>query len=259
MKIRSLGWAGIELSAQGVSLVIDHVVHTPIRQAALPDGTLCLPGRPAAAALVTHLHSDHTDVAAIEAAVGATGLVFRPAPFHGTEEEGVWTAGCEHDLKASALQVRVVQDWARIDLAPFTITAVPAVDGLGDPQVNWVVEADGQRVFHGGDTTFHGYWWLIARRAGPIDVAVLPINGAAVQLPHMQPASPLPAVLTPEQAAHAAAILQAKTVLPMHFGIDEPPLYVEQADALSRLHAAAAPLALRVVTLASGQVSEIAA
>jgi len=259
MKIRSLGWAGVEISAQGVSLVIDHVVHTPILQAALPDGTLRLPDQPAAAALVTHLHSDHTDVAAIEAAVGPTGLVFRPAPFHGTEEEGVWTAGCEHDLMASALQVRVVRDWARIELSPFTITAVPAVDGLGDPQVNWVVEADGQRIFHGGDTTFHGFWWLIARRVGPIDVAVLPINGAAVQLPHMQPASPLPAVLTPEQAAHAAAILRAKTVLPMHFGIDEPPFYVEQADALSRLHAAAAPLSLRVLALASGQASEIAA
>lgn len=259
MRIRSLGWAGLEIWAQGVSLVIDHVVHTPILNAALPDGTLRQPSQSAAAALVTHLHSDHTDVAAIEAAVGPTGLVLRPAPFHGTAEEGVWTAGPERDLSASALQVRVVAEWERIELAPFTITAVPAVDGLGDPQVSWVVEADGQRIFHGGDTTFHGYWWLIARRTGPIDVAVLPINGAAVELPHMQPASPLPAVLTPEQAAHAAAILGAKTLLPMHFGIDEPPLYVEQDDALNRLEIAAAHLPLRVLAPAPGQMYDVAA
>ncbi len=49
---------------------------------------------------------------------------------------------------------------------------------------------DGQRVFHGGDTMFHGCWWLIARRFSPFDAVFLPANGAVVDAPHLQPPSP---------------------------------------------------------------------
>ncbi|GAS89812.1 MBL fold metallo-hydrolase [Mycolicibacterium brisbanense] len=259
MKIRRLGWAGIEVGAQGASLVVDYVRQSKIISSALPPGALLDPQQSAAAALVTHLHADHTDVPAIQSAVGPTGIVLRPPPFIGSAEESVWTAEQEARLAASTLDVRTVSDWQRVELGPFTVTAVPSVDGLGDPQVNWVIEADGQRIFHGGDTIFHGYWWLIARRVGPIDVAVLPINGAAVNFPHLQPASPLPAVLTPEQAAQAAAILHAKALVPMHFGVDQPPFYVEQDDAVQRLGAATEHLPVRVVALAAGEAVDVTA
>lgn len=59
-------------------------------------------------------------------------------------------------------------------LGPFTVTATFASDGLGSPQVGWVIEAAGQRVFHGGDTLWHGHWWQIAETHGPIDLACLP-------------------------------------------------------------------------------------
>ena len=258
MKIRRLGWAGIEVSAQGSALVVDYVRDFALLTATQPVGAFVAPTQPAAAALVTHLHEDHTDVGAIQSAVGPDGLVLRPAPFIGGAEEVVFTATGEADLAASSLDVRIVSDWDRVDVPPFTVTAVPAVDGLGDPQVNWVIEADGQRIFHGGDTIFHGYWWLIARRVGPIDVAVLPINGAVVDVPHLQPASKLPAVLTPEQAAQAAVILQAKALVPMHFGVDQPPGYVEHGDALNRLVDVAEGLPFTVAPLASGVGRDVA-
>ncbi|WP_197380200.1 MBL fold metallo-hydrolase [Mycolicibacterium mengxianglii] len=259
MKIRRLGWAGIEvLSADGPSLVVDFVQDFFLLSATRPPGAFVEPIQPAAAALVTHLHEDHTDVIAIQSAVGSTGLVLRPEPFTAADEEAAFTEVAEADLLASGLNVRVVADWERIQLPPFTITAAPSVDGLGDRQVNWVIEADGKRVFHGGDTIFHGYWWLIARRAGPIDVAVLPINGAVVNVPHLQPASPLPAVLTPEQAAQAAAILGAKTVVPIHFGVHQPPVYVEESNAVDRLVEAAAGLAIHVAPLAPGDGIDVA-
>lgn len=119
------------------------------------------------------------------------------------------------------------------DLGPFRITAVPAVDGLGDPQLNWVVQADGQRVFHGGDTMFHGYWWLIARRFSPFEAVFLPANGAVVDAPHLQPPSPLPAAMDPRQAAAAAEILDARYAVPMHYEADQPDKiagYVEVSD-----------------------------
>ena len=45
------------------------------------------------------------------------------------------------------------------------------------------------------DTTFHGYWWRMARRHGPFDVVFAPINGAVVNFPHLQPPSPLAATM----------------------------------------------------------------
>ena len=54
--------------------------------------------------------------------------------------------------------------WETEEIGPFTITAVPAVDGFGDPQVSWVIAAAGRRILHAGDTLFHGSWWLIAGR-----------------------------------------------------------------------------------------------
>ncbi|MBJ7385526.1 MAG: MBL fold metallo-hydrolase [Mycolicibacterium sp.] len=259
MRIRRLGWAGIEvINDRGSSLVVDFVRDFSLLRATQPDGAFAEPERAAALALVTHLHEDHTDVAAIQSAVGDTGLVLRPAPFVAAADEAVFTDGPETDLAASTLNARTVDEWDRIHLPPFTITAVPAVDGLGDPQLNWVIEADGQRVFHGGDTIFHGYWWLIAKRAGPIDLAVMPINGAVVNVPHLQPSSPLPAVMTPEQAAQAALILGSRAVLPMHFGVHQPPVYVEAAGAVERLVDASGQLALRVLNLEPGQGIDVA-
>jgi L-ascorbate metabolism protein UlaG (beta-lactamase superfamily) len=239
-------------------LVVDFVRDFSLLSATQPDGAFADPEGTAVAALVTHLHEDHTDVTAIRSAIGDTGLMLRPAPFVAAADEAVFTDGAEADLEASTLNVRTVDEWERIQLPPFTITAVPAVDGLGDPQLNWVIEADGQRVFHGGDTIFHGYWWLIAKRTGPIDLAVMPINGAVVNVPHLQPSSPLPAVMTPEQAAQAAAILRSKAVLPIHFGVHQPPVYVEAVDAVERLADAGGQLSLRVVNSEPGQGIDVA-
>lgn len=235
MLIRRLGWAGIEVIVDGSSLVVDYVRDFPLLTATQPHGAYAPHTRRAVAALVTHLHEDHTDVAAIESAVGPAGVVLRPAPLVGVDDDVAFTERGEELLETSSLDVRVAVEWQSVSLGPFTVTAVPAVDGLGDPQVNWVIDAGGQRILHGGDTMFHGYWWLIARRLGPIDIAVLPVNGAKANAPHLHPPSELPAVLTPDQAARAAVILGAHTVLPIHYGVHQPPIYVEHPDPLGRL------------------------
>lgn len=257
MKIRRLGWAGIEITAQdGTSVVVDYVRDTWLLPASQHPDQYAAATQPAAAALVTHLHDDHTDVGAIQSAVGPNGLLLRPAPFDASAEEAVLVEKPEAALADSVLNVRVVAEWERVEVGPFGITAVPAVDGLGEAQVNWVVEADGQRVFHGGDTMFHGFWWLITRRAGPIDVAVLPINGPVVNDPFLDPPSMLPAVLTPEEAAQAAALLRARTVVPIHFGAHSPPTYIEQENAVNRLIEAADKFGLSVIALAPGDSTD---
>ena len=127
------------------------------------------------------------------------------------------------------------------------LTAAPAADGVGNPQVSWAVEAGGQRILHAGDTMFHGWWWRAALQAGPFDAAFLPINGAVLDFPWRQPASPLPAAMTPEQAGRALA---ATRVVPIHFGaFDVAPFYRSIADAPERFAAAAADAGIPAVAL----------
>ncbi|MEA2142300.1 MAG: hypothetical protein QOI64_730 [Solirubrobacteraceae bacterium] len=239
MKTRRLGWAGIEIeSASGHTAVIDLVEDLGSLKQFVGDPHEPLPAaRPGAVlALLTHLHDDHADAAAIERALAPDGVVARPADATG---EFLEVAAVQPNERALA-SARTVEPWESVTAGPFTATAVPAVDGFGDPQVSWIVEADGVRIFHGGDTLFHGYWWKIAMRHGPIDVAFLPVNAPVCDLPHRQPPSPLGAVMDPVQAAAAAQLLQARLAVPIHYGaIQAPPVYVALDDAAAAFERAA--------------------
>src|SRR4029077_16915960 len=129
--------------------------------------------------------------------------------------------------------------WSSVTAGPFTLTALPAVDGTGDPQVSWLIESDGKRVLHLGDTMYHGWWWRIAERFGAPDAVLAPINGARLTFPHRRPASPLPGAMDPEQAALAADLVRAERVIPMHFdGYELDGIYEPVPDALDRLKTA---------------------
>lgn len=245
MQVRWLGWAGVELEAEGATVVIDPLGDPGATFAALggtPE-TVDLPEvHPAAAGhavagMVTHLHRDHTDAPALAAALAPGAPVLQPVA---SEEGNLALAQAEHELAATGLARREVPVWTTVEAGPFRCTAVPAVDGLGDPQVSWVVEAGGVRVLHLGDTLFHGGWWQVVRRTGPVDVVLAPINGAVVAFPHQQPASPLPATMEPEQAAQAADLLGARTVVPIHYdGYAFDPFYRPADDARGRFERAA--------------------
>lgn len=229
LKIRYLGWAAVELELDGVSFAIDPMLdNDPLepftgelhREVHAPSaGT-------AAAVAVTHLHSDHADPGTIRDALAADGVALRPAPASGEGLETIALLAAENGFADLEIPQRHLEPWETFEAGPFTATAVPAVDGFGDPQVSWVVEAGGIRILQCGDTLFHGSWWLIAMRCGPIDVAFLPVNGPIVSLPHRQPPSPFAAAMSPEQAAAAAAIVGAKLAVPIHYDtINNPPTY----------------------------------
>lgn len=135
-------------------------------------------------------------------------------------------------------------------LGDFTATPVPASDGYGDLQVSWVISAAGRRIFHGGDTMMHGGWWRVGRQFGGFDAAFLPINGAAFSF--RQPATSQSAVLTPQQAFDAAAILGARRIVPIHYGVTGAEGYAEVPDPLGELQKASRPGGPRVMPLAVG-------
>jgi len=267
MKVRWLGWAGVEIEAEAASLVIDPLVDPAATFAALGEEAIARVKLPAVvppesrasavAGLVSHLHRDHTDAGALAAALAPDAAVHEPAWPGGEEVENLALAQANAELERTGLERRSTAIWDQVEAGPFTLSALPAVDGLGDPQVSWLVEADGQRVLHLGDTIFHGYWWRMARRHGPFDLVLAPINGPVVDFPHLQPPSPLAAALEPEQAATAAELLRARTLIPIHYGgyaVD--PWYLPAADPKERLKRATAGRSYETRVLEPGESFE---
>jgi L-ascorbate metabolism protein UlaG (beta-lactamase superfamily) len=164
MQLTWLGWAGAELEADDATVVVDPLddagaVFAPLGELSagtpLPEVVAASAGR-AVAGLVTHLHRDHADAAALAAALAPGAPVLEPPAGGGDAVEGLALAQAEHELAAAGLDRRRVEPWESVTAGPFTLTALPATDGVGDPQVAWLVEADGVRVLHLGDTMFHG-------------------------------------------------------------------------------------------------------
>ena len=265
MRIHRLGWAGLELEADGELAVVDLMRDASSMEPFVgpPRGPLPAPraaGR-IATALVTHLHADHTDPDALAAALRPDdGLLLRPhpAPEGGPLENGALLVA-EEGIARNGLATQVVAPWESVRRGPFTFTALPAVDGFGDPQVSWAVEAGGVRILHLGDTLFHGFWWLMKLRLGPFDAVFLPVNGAVVSLPHRQPPSPFAADLDPRQAAQAAAILGARLALPIHYDtLHQAPTYVQVDDPARSFLTAAAEAGVEARVLEVGETLELA-
>jgi L-ascorbate metabolism protein UlaG (beta-lactamase superfamily) len=248
MRVRWLGWAGIEVESEEARVVVDPLADPTATFAALgeaareveiPALTRPTPGG-AVAGLVSHLHRDHADADALADSLAPDAAVYEPVAFGGERTENLGLLQADAELTRKGLRRHPTETWDRIEAGPFTCTALPAVDGLGDPQVSWLIEAGGRRVLHLGDTVYHGYWWRVAQRHGPFDVVFAPINGARVRFPHRQPASPIEAVLTPEQAALAGELLGARVVVPMHYdGFRLAPWYQPVANAAESFLAAA--------------------
>jgi L-ascorbate metabolism protein UlaG (beta-lactamase superfamily) len=246
MRIRWLGWAGVEIEEQGERLVVDPLQDAGAvfawmgeRAATMPRPDVVSPRPGAVAGLLTHLHRDHADAAALAGALASDAPTFEPEGYGGAGAEQLAVAQADHELRTAGVKRRPTAAWTTSTIGPFTVTALPAVDGTGDPQVSWLIESAGKRVLHLGDTMFHGWWWRIAERFGAPDAVLAPINGAVVSFPHRQPASALPAAMDPEQAALAADLLRAEQIVPIHYdGYAFAGLYEPVEDALQRLRSA---------------------
>lgn len=219
-QIERLTWAGIKI-VRGETTVLIDAVGTDLWNGSAPEGLVPVDSTtPRTYALVTHMHNDHFSVETLERALGARGYVI----CHEADAAYVASRG---------LRVIPAELYQPVFRGGFAFTAVPAEDGLGDNQVSWIVSDGTHRVLHGGDTLWHGQWGNIGRQYGPFDVAFLPINGARVGSARIV----TPAVQTPLQAVDAAELLGASVVVPIHYGLHDPPNYVEVAKPLETLQA----------------------
>ena len=219
LKVQRLSWAGIKLELGDATVFID-----PFTSKDIWDGAWTQPIIPlevttkARAVLITHLHNDHFDVPALKELLKDSGAVF-----------------CHLEIAASVasrgFRARTTEKNSPLFSGEFTVTPVPAEDGLGEDQVSWVINGGGKKIIHCGDTLWHGRWYHIARQHGPFDAAFLPINGVTFTKV-LKPPSLIPASMTPEQAVAAAIVLGAKKLVPIHYGVSDDG-YHEYPDALN--------------------------
>src|SRR5436309_15413272 len=112
MRLRWLGWAGVEIEAEEAALVIDPLADPAATFAALGEDALRRVELPtvvpressaaAAAGLVTHLHRDHTDAGALAEALATNASVYEPAWPGGGDAENLALAQANAELEGAS-------------------------------------------------------------------------------------------------------------------------------------------------------------
>ena len=270
MRVRWLGWAGVEIEADGVAVVIDPLADPGATFAALgegarrgqaADGGGAARPRAAVAGLVSHLHRDHTDAGALAAALaagrrrpraGLAGRGGRREPRTGAGERGARAGGPDapsgRGMGASRRPARSRSRRCRRS----TASATPRSRGW------WRRTGGASSTSATRSSTATGGGWRGA--TGPSTSSSRRSTAPVVDFPHLQPPSPLAAAMEPEQAALAGELLGARTVVPMHYdGFAIEPWYRPIDDAGERFEAAAAGRSYEARMLSPARASSPAA
>jgi L-ascorbate metabolism protein UlaG (beta-lactamase superfamily) len=206
MEIRFHGHACFELSEGEARLLIDPFLK-PNNPAAVATAEEVEPTHIA----LSHGHADHmADVLAVATRTGAHCVAI--------VELANWLDAQGADTVSDPnLGGTISFDWGSIKLVPAWHTnTIPGSDdapysaehgiSIGVPS-GLIIKIGGVTVYHAGDTCLFGDMKLIAER-NPVDIALLPIGGHYTMDRH--------------DAAYAAGLIGAKTVIPMHYDTFPP-------------------------------------
>jgi L-ascorbate metabolism protein UlaG (beta-lactamase superfamily) len=224
--IRRLHWAGLRIEVGSAVLFVDPQIVFARKPEIGSDATLLETKAANRFAAITHAHADHFDPQALKLAIGADGAV----ACHAHVAPVVTAAG----LRPLPLALDEGTTLTGFDAEDIFVVPVAAMDGWGDDQVSWVIVVGNRRFFHGGDTIWHGRFRHLGRQYGPFDAAFLPINGV-LQPNQIEPVLEARHTMGPEEAVEAAIALQARQLVPIHYGRKPTPAYVETSDAEARV------------------------
>jgi len=243
VELRWLGQAGFAVRGSSATVAFDPYLSDFCRTIFGLERAMQPPCSPAEVGadvvLVSHWHEDHLDLdSAVEFA--RSGAMFVGPP------------SCVARLVGRGLpadSVRAIRVDESIELSGITVTAVPAVHQvpgfLTEDAVGYLLDIDGVRIYHSGDTEYHRSL-VTAGRRGPIDVALLCVNGTGGNMNAFE-------------AALLAVQLSPAIAVPMHFGMWAPEAYgpggtLDPADFLDVYTRLQPEAAVRIPTLAEPQL-----
>jgi L-ascorbate metabolism protein UlaG (beta-lactamase superfamily) len=173
MQIDWLGHASVRIVTEGVTLYIDPYQIESTQKADI--------------ILITHGHYDHLSLDDIRKVIGEDTVVVSPPANDAPGQRLYMQAGDRITVRGIEIQA----------VAAYNIDKKfhPRSDG----GVGYVVSAEGEHIYHAGDTD------LIDEMAGITPtIALLPVSGTYV--------------MTADEAAEAARRLSPKRVIPIHYG-----------------------------------------
>lgn len=158
--------------------------------------------------IITHDHYDHLDHHVMKAIKDKVGYVYT-------------SLGVGSHLESWGLQADKITelDWwdSTVTKEGFKLTAAPARHfsgrGLVRGKTLWssfVLEANEQRIFIGGDSGYDTHFKEIGERFGTFDIAILECGQYNLSWPYIH--------MLPEETVQAAKDLRAKMLLPVHWG-----------------------------------------
>jgi len=149
---------------------------------------------------ITHEHFDHFSIEDLKKICDEKTII-------------VASALCKDGLKDLIYkEVKFVQPNQEFDIEGIKVETIPAYNinkfrepgkvfhPKGEPRVGYVLEIDGVRIYHAGDTDNIEEMKDLKN----IDIALLPVSGTYV--------------MTAEEAADAAQVINPKIAVPMHYG-----------------------------------------
>ncbi len=203
--IRYVGHATVLVDLDGVRLLTDPLLRNRVahlRRATKVDATTL---RGIDAVLISHLHYDHLDLPSLQrlgrempvvAPRGSGALIRRKAGV-----KNVLELGAGEQIEIGAVTVRATRADHDTGRLPLGTKAEP---------LGYVIDGAGHNVYFAGDTDLFDEMADLS----PVDIALLPIWGWG---PTMGPGH-----MDPTRAAQAAALLRARTAIPIHWGTYYP-------------------------------------
>jgi len=200
MKITWIGHSALKLEGSKTVFIDPFLSGNPVASMGLDNVSQ------ADVVVVTHDHGDHLgDAHAICKKTGATLVSIYE----------IAEAAAQQGIKAEGMNVggTVTVDGVAVSLVPAIHTA-----GLGGTATGTVVEMDGKKVYHAGDTGLTMEMQLIGEMYQP-DIGFLPIDGRFN--------------MTPRLAAKGVELLKIPKVVPFHY--DTFPLVNSSPEEFKRL------------------------
>ena len=180
------------------------------------------------AVVISHEHYDHCDLEAFRRHPGKDVPLLVAGPV------------VEKARKAGFTNVRALEPWQSARVGDLTISAAPGKHGVYE--VTYVISGGGRSVYFAGDTLLIPELRTLTDRYGPLDVALLPVNGLQIRM-----AGNKQVVMNAEEAAELTAVLRPRLAVPQHYAFTggtvgdmlflksdkDPSLFVEAARRLA--------------------------